>query len=196
MIYCLSWLPVAGILVRMVKPWPNLFFKWELEPKHCSLISRLHIVTCIKITTMMITMTTTWNCPLTMMASRSQSASHSSMLWLVNTTDCPFRWIRPDQDQDRDHQCIYRAWELIKIRITKVHKMVKSWTKIRTMIPRDDQQIHKNQEKVSSMWSRPTYNGPQVPSRHRIHSCTWLVEEDKRWFANLKFFLRTPHWGQ
>ena len=47
-----------------------------------------------------------------------------------------------------------------------------------------------------SLWSRPTYNGPQVPSCHRIHSCAWLVEKDKRWFANLKIFLRTPQWGQ
>ena len=30
-----------------------------------------------------------------MIASRSQRCSHSSMLWLVSTTDWPFFWIRP-----------------------------------------------------------------------------------------------------
>ena len=193
MIYSFSWLPVAGILVKMVKPWPNLFFKWELEPKHCNLISWLSL----------------------------QSPSWWSPWRPPETARWP--WWQADRRAPRTPPCcgwstpptvrsvgfdlikikikieiisVFRAWEPITIRITKVYKVVKSWTKIRRMINRDDQQIHQNQEKVSSMWSRPTYNGPQVPSCHRIHSCARLVEEDKRWFANLKIFLRTPKWRQ
>ena len=80
-------IPFIRNFVRIVKPWANLFFRWLFVPKH-------------------------WNCPLTMIARRSQRASHSSILhhekeieifnhkkagksylWEVSTIDCPFIWI-------------------------------------------------------------------------------------------------------
>ena len=40
---------MAGILVRMVKPLPNLFFRWELDPKHWKWTISIRIIITIAI---------------------------------------------------------------------------------------------------------------------------------------------------
>ena len=81
-------------LVKDGESLPKLFLQVGARSKALQLpdqccnwnCTTLHVILII-ITLIAMIIIITWNCPLTMMASLSHSASHSSMLWLVSTTD-------------------------------------------------------------------------------------------------------------